>query len=109
MSRRLRVGEKVVFVRDKYATNPEPNAKNIIASRNGEGYFYHIVKYWRIIEIQDESVVVRTRHGRTRQLRANDPRLRRAYWWETLVYASRFPACESNEEMIKLNRSISAQ
>jgi hypothetical protein len=44
-----------------------------------------------VIAVLAQEVVVRTRRGRQRSLAAADPALRRAHWWERLLFGQRFP------------------
>jgi hypothetical protein len=53
-----------------------------------------VEKFWRVVAIHaDHTLVVRTRRGKQHAIRASDPNLRRAHWWERLLFWHRFPRC----------------
>ena len=86
-------GDWVIFRKEKHSTSPGPRAENIHAAPKGDDYYYQVDKFWVVAETRaDGKVVLRTRRGKTHVVKANDPHLRRARWWERLLYRNRFPS-----------------
>ena len=86
------VGDLVVYSAQKHSGHPTLNAESVQPEANGEGYRYYVRKYWTVAGISaDGSLDIVTRRGKHRRVVANDPLLRRAYWWERLFFADRFP------------------
>jgi hypothetical protein len=84
----------VIYRKHKLSVRPGPNARDIQPAPNGDTYSYCVPKFYRVISVEaDRRIVVRTRQGRQHTLAADDPALRRAHWWERLLFASRFPPC----------------
>ncbi len=93
MSKGYRVGDRVVYTRDKYTPCPGPRAKNIFATPNGEAYQYQVEKYWVVVQVRsDGKLVVQTRRGKTHLLRDDDPQLRKATLFERLFRSHIFPS-----------------
>ena len=84
-------GDRVIYVAEKHSPHPGPRAEAVQPETNGEGYSYRVKKFWVVLEVQSDSLVVRTRRGKQRNVSTSDPRLRPARWWEKLLLASRFP------------------
>ena len=92
MSAKFAIGDRVIYTRDKYSNRPGPRAKNVSPTPHGETYAYQVDKFWVVSEfLPDGSIVLQTRRGKKHVVAANDPRLRKARWWERLFYAGRFP------------------
>ncbi len=92
MRGKFAVGDRVIYTRDKYSNRPGPRAKNVSPTVHGETYAYQVDKYWVVTSIAaDGSLVLRTRRGKVHTVPESDPRLRKASWWERLLYAGRFP------------------
>jgi len=92
---RYRKGEPVVFRMTKRSSHPGPRAETISPEPHGEGYEYHVDKYWVVADIQDDGqLVLRTRRGKTHVVRPDHPKLRRANLWERLTRRDRFPRLE---------------
>ena len=88
----LKPGDPVIFRMTKTSTCPGPRARSIFAQRRGETYTYQVDKFWVVAESDDDNMLVlRTRRGKNHQVEANHPHLRRATWWEWLLYRNRFP------------------
>jgi hypothetical protein len=88
-------GDWVIYRLQKTSSSPGRRAKKIMPAEHGDTYSYLVEKYWIVQEIlPDAQLRLRTRRGKERVVPANDPRLRRARWWERVVYASRFRAVE---------------
>jgi len=87
-----RSGDWIVYRAQKHGACPGPRARNIYATPRGEEYLYEVDKYWVVKQPQaDGSLLVETRTGKVHRLRADDPHLRKASWWERLWHADRFP------------------
>jgi hypothetical protein len=85
-------GDVVVYRKQKSSTRPGPNAQDIKPARFGDTYNYSVDKFWRVLDVHpDKTLVVLTRRGKQHTISADDPALRRAYWWELLLFRSRFP------------------
>lgn len=85
-------GDVVVYRKHKSSVRPGPNAKDVHPAPHGETYSYSVDKFWRVIDIlPDNTLVVLTRRGKQHSVSADDPALRRSYWWERLLFSSRFP------------------
>ena len=92
MSAGFQPGDVVVYRKQKSSARPGPNARDIQPARHGDSYSYSVDKFWRVIEVQpDNTLVVLTRKGKQQTIAANDPNLRRAHWWEWLLFWHRFP------------------
>jgi len=89
---RFQPGDVVVYRKQKSSTRPGPNAKDVYPSPHGESYSYSVDKFWRVIDVlPDNMLVVLTRRGKQHNLRADDPALRLSYWWERFLFSNRFP------------------
>ena len=88
----FRPGEPVIYSVTKTSTQPGPRAKAIFPAPGGDEYHYEVDKFWIVAAIRDDGkLVLRTRRGKEHVIDPQDPLLRRARWWERLVYRSRFP------------------
>ncbi len=95
MRAKFAIGDRVIYTRDKYSNRPGPRAKNVSPTPHGETYAYQVDKYWVVSEFRpDGSIVLKTRRGKNHVVAEGDPRLRKARWWERLIYAGRFPSSE---------------
>jgi hypothetical protein len=92
MALRFRLGDFVIYRKQKFSARPGAHARDIHPAPNGDTYAYCVPKLYRVIAVQPTQVVVRTRRGRQHTLAATDPALRRARWWERLLLWDRFPA-----------------
>lgn len=85
-------GDYIVFQKTKSSSNPGPNAREVYPAPNGDTYHYSVKKYYRVLGVlPDRKVLVYTRQGRQHTLSCDDPSLRRAAWWERLLFRGRFP------------------
>lgn len=105
----FQVGDPVIFLMTKQSSHPTLRATNISPSAHGDGYSYVVEKFWVVREIRDDGwLVMQTRRGKTRLVRAEDPRLKRASWWHRWVHRDRFPQTppfgESSPEVAQKNR-----
>ena len=88
-----RPGDRVVYTATKHSAHPGPRAEAVQPEQHGEGYWYDVKKYWLVVHVQaDGLVIVITRRGKERSIAASDPRLRPARWWESLFFRDRFPS-----------------
>ncbi|RMF44774.1 MAG: hypothetical protein D6753_01735 [Planctomycetota bacterium] len=93
--RAAKVGDKVVFSKDKHSPSPGPRARDIAASPKGDDYSYIVEKYWVVAEVNpDGTLLLKTRRGKEHRIPKNDPRLRHATLWERLRYRNRFPSLD---------------
>ncbi len=87
-----KAGDWVIYRTSKCTAHPGPRAMQVSAAPNGELYSYDVEKFWVVVGLNSEGVVVlQTRRGKQHAVEASTPRLRHASWWERLVYRSRFP------------------
>jgi len=91
MAAHFRPGDCVIYRKPKVSARPGPHAQDIHPAAHGDSYSYCVRKCYRVIGVLAQEVVVRTRRGRQRSLAAADPALRRAHWWERLLFRQRFP------------------
>ena len=91
-----RIGDWVIYRKSKMGPNPGPRAFRVHASPKGEDYSYVVNKFWVVDQVLgDGTLMIRTRRGKTHQLRANDPSLRHANWFDRWIWRSRFVELES--------------
>lgn len=94
--RQLRPGDAVIYTVQKQGPHPGPRARDVDATPHGEFYVYQVDKFWVVQEVTDDGrVVLRTRKGKTHVVPTDDPRLRKAHWWERWLYRNRFPKFET--------------
>jgi hypothetical protein len=97
LRRKFQPGDPVVYRKAKHSTCPGPRAESIDPAPRGEDYTYEVDKYWIVVEIrEDKKVLLRTRRGKDHLVDANSPSLRRANWWERLLYRNRFPSLSND-------------
>jgi hypothetical protein len=88
-------GDPVIYRMRKHSTSPGPRAEDVTPAPHGEDYSYHVDKLWTVVAVQpDGRIVARTRRGKEHVLEPDDPSLRKAKWWERLLWRSRFPALD---------------
>lgn len=100
MASRFQPGDVVVYRKQKCSLRPGPHARDIYPAAHGDSYSYSVEKFWRVAAVQpDDTLVVRTRRGKEHTVSADDPSLRRAHWWERLLFWHRFPPpCPTESE-----------
>jgi len=92
----FRPGDRVIYRKQKHSVRPSPQARSVYAAPLGDYYCYEVDKYWTVVAIEaGQKLVVRTRRGKQVTVNAGDPALRRAQWWERLLFRRRFPAITS--------------
>lgn len=90
-----RPGDWVVFHKLKHSSAPGPRATEIAPEPNGEEYSYFVDKFWLVVGVEGNHVVVVTRRGKCHTLDRGDPNLRLARWWERLLFRGRFPQSQA--------------
>ena len=89
---RLNVGDKVIFAKEKTSLSPGKRAKEVSPAAKGDEYSYIVEKYWLVTELVDGNHArLVTRRGKEHTVTLDDPRLRRARWWERWLLRNRFP------------------
>ena len=92
MKARFRPGDVVVYRKQKSSLHPGPHAKDIKPAAHGDFYSYSVEKFWRVVAVRpDDTLVVCTRKGKQHTVATGDPNLRRAHWWERLLFSHRLP------------------
>jgi hypothetical protein len=87
-----KLGDPVIFCVTKHSRRPGRRAKSIHPAPHGDDYTYQVDKFWVVAAILDDGkLLLRTRRGKTHDVKVNDPNLRHATWWERLWYGDRFP------------------
>lgn len=87
-----RPGDIVIFRVTKRSGHPGPRAARIEPDPHGEEYLYEVDKFWIVGECRDDNtVVLLTRRGKQHIVQCDNPKLRRARWWERLLHRHRFP------------------
>ncbi len=95
MAREFEPGDPVIYRKSKHSASPGPRAADVQPAPRGEYYAYKVDKFWTVAEVRpDGMIVVRTRRGKEHLLEAGDRALRKARWWERLLYRDRFPELE---------------
>lgn len=90
--RKFHINDFVVYSVTKHSCKPGSRARNIAPAPRGETYTYQVDKYWVVDEVlSDDSLVLRTRRGKTRVVSSDDPNIRRPGLWEKLIIRNRFP------------------
>jgi hypothetical protein len=92
-------GDRIVYRLSKHSSHPTPRAVELRPEPNGEFYTYEVIKYWTVANVRpDGKLVVVTRRGKQRTVDRHDPALRRARWWERVLFSSRFPEWPSRPD-----------
>ena len=91
MAAHFKSGDCVIYRKPKFSAQPGAHAQDIHPAPHGDSYSYSVRKFYRVIGVLAQEVVVRTKRGRRRTLATADPALRRAHWWERLLFRHRFP------------------
>lgn len=86
-------GDWVIYRKTKHSVHPGPRASNVAPARFGDGYSYTVDKFWVVQEVRpDGTVLLQTRRGKQHTVRADDPCLRKAGFFQRWIYRSRFEA-----------------
>lgn len=95
MKVRAKTGDRMVYRKTKFSPSPGPRATAVAPMRHGEGYSYVVDKFWVVTDVLDDDWLrLRTRRGKEHVVRADDPNLRPARWWERWLYRQRFRDAE---------------
>jgi hypothetical protein len=98
LGRRWKRGTPVIFRKCKHGSTPGPRAHSIHPETRGEGYWYHVDKFWLVVEQRlDGTLIVVTRGGKQHVVSSSDPNLRRANWWEWWRFRDRFPTFPADD------------
>ena len=93
MSPSFKPGDWVIYRKPKFSLRPGPHARDVYPTPRGDYYSYRVDKYWTVVAVEaDQLIVVCTRRGKQLTLTLDDPALRRARWWERVLFRHRFPA-----------------
>ncbi len=88
----FRIGDHVVYYKQKVSSNPGPRATGVTACEHGDNYWYFVDKYWTVTGIPDDDTIeVVTRRGKRHVLSTSDPRLRKSSILDELLHRTRFP------------------
>lgn len=107
---KLEPGDWLIYRKTKHSRSPGPRAQNVIPSPHGEDYGYYVDKFWILTEVtEDGRLRLRTRRGKEYVLDSDDPNLRRARWWERLMYRQRFKDVERGVQLAQERKDSSAE
>jgi hypothetical protein len=88
----VKVGDGVVYRKQKVSTRPCPRAYDIHPTSQGDDYTYFVDKFWTVENVlRDGRILVTTRTKKHHYLSPDDPNLREAGWMARLRYGRRFP------------------
>jgi hypothetical protein len=91
-SRHFRLGDLVVYSKEKHGLSPGPRAKEVLPAEHGDEYHYRVDKQWVVVATRDDGkIVLCTRRGKTHVVDPDDRALRRATLLDRLRYHRRFP------------------
>ena len=89
--KKIKVGDFVIYRKFKASTHPSPRARDIFPAAHGDTYSYGIDKFWKVVQLVDESTVeVVTRRGKRKRFDTNAPNWRKAGLIARLLYRDRF-------------------
>ena len=92
MRRHYEINTLVVLLTQRYSPTPSPHAKGLYATPCGDDYSYYLEVYARVVAVLPEGkILVGTKTGEQYTLRNDEPSLRRASWWERLLFKKQFP------------------
>ena len=98
MAAQFKPGDWVIYRKQKVSVHPSVLAKHIEPAPHGEFYSYQVDKFWTVVAVQSNNcIVVCTRRGKQLSLSVNDPALRRARWYERLLFRRRFPGVNATD------------
>ena len=87
----------MIYRKQKSSVSPGPRASDVHAAGKGNTYRYVVEKYWVVEEVLDDNrLKICTRRGKRHWVSADDLSLRKARWWERLLYRSRVEAIDLN-------------
>jgi hypothetical protein len=92
-------GDWVIYTKQKVSQSPGRRAQEVSPAEKGDTYSYVVDKYWIVAEVQaDGKLMLKTRRGKQHVVEPDDPMLRKASWWERILYASRFSFAKSGDD-----------
>lgn len=87
----FKTGTPVIYRKDKCSSRPGRRARAVAPTR-GDTYTYYVNKFWLVERnLNENELVVRTRRGKRHIVKADNPSLRKANFWERLLFRNRFP------------------
>ena len=93
------VGDWVIYTKQKVSQSPGRRAQEVSPAKKGDTYSYVVDKFWIVADRhEDGKLMLKTRRGKQHTVDADDPMLRKASWWERILYASRFSFAKADEE-----------
>ncbi len=94
-----KAGDWVIYRKQKTSSSPGPRAQNSQPAPKGDTYTYVVEKYWIVANVLDDGrLQLCTRRGKQHIIEPDDPKLRKASWWQRWLLGSRFRAVESSVE-----------
>ena len=103
---KLKPGDLVVYRKTKRSLIPGPRARSVVPSPKGDDYTYCVDKFWRVVSVDGDEVLVSTPTGKQHSLKLSDPNLRRASWWDQWMHRDRFAKLEeSDESLVEFGRT----
>ncbi len=92
----FKVGDLVVFTKEKCSFRPGPRAHDLHPAPRGESYTYRVDKFWIVVGCLDEGrrLLLATRRGKQHLVEATSPHLRPATIWQRIRHRGRFPSAE---------------
>jgi hypothetical protein len=89
-------GDWIVYTKQKVSPAPGKRAQEVTPAAKGDTYSYVVDKFWVVANTLDNGkLLIKTRRGKVHEVDCQDPMLRKASWWEKILYKSRFPRLES--------------
>ncbi len=86
----FKTGEFVIFEKSKNSTHPSPHAKDVRPAEHGETYSYIIEKFWKVVRVfENGTIELETRRGKRHRLYTATPQLRKASFWDRLLFRNR--------------------
>jgi hypothetical protein len=96
--REFQIGDPVIFRVRKFTSHPGPRAQRVTPAPRGEFYEYEVDKFWVVAEVREDGRLrLLTRRGKEHVVDPDDPRLRRARWWERCWWRHKFPTLSELE------------
>jgi hypothetical protein len=87
----FKAGDGVVYYKSKKSPSPSLRAQNLRPQKHGEEYSYVIKKYWTVLKVDRDELIVATRRGKYNRIKIDDPRLHKISLLEKILYFGRFP------------------
>jgi hypothetical protein len=92
----IQTGDWIIYRKTKFSTHPGPRAQNVSPAEHGDEYAYTVDKFWIVAEVRsDGTLLLRTRKGKAHAVRADDPNLRKANWWDRWRFRERFESIDA--------------